>query len=243
MFFALPLLSYTFTSCSSLQRSQNSIPQCYVPKKQVGKSYSMLCQREARNQRSLLLDLPLELRLLVYGFCFPFERIDLMVLTSDEPLIVDASDRPVQLLRTCQAVRAEAEPVLRRNTVFASSSKFVRWPQVRPSMLIEHLEISVCDFNSGYLSRYYVGFPAELKSLILFCELDDCSRVDSCWNRLRRDALIIFAETPNFNVLEDLSEDPEEVVFGMCHVKELSALENRGQIIMVKPDCKRYLAQ
>ena len=160
MFFALPLLSYTFTSCSSLQRSQNSIPQCYVPKKQVGKSYSMLCQREARNQRSLLLDLPLELRLLVYGFCFPFERIDLMVLTSNEPLIVDASDRPVQLLRTCQAVRAESEPILRQNTVFASSSLFMRWPQARWSMLIEHLEISVCNFNIGLPFSLLCEFPS-----------------------------------------------------------------------------------
>lgn len=107
-------------------------------------------------------------------------------------------------------------------------------------MLIEHLEISVCNFNIDCLSRYYVSFPAELKSLILFCEPDAYSRADSRWNRLRREAVILFADSCNFNVLEDLSGDVEEVAFGMRYEPDLSQSKNRGEVIMLKPYIGTY---
>ena len=199
----------------------------------------MSYQHASRNKWSLLLDLPLELRLHVYGFCFPVEWIDLTVIGWDGPIITDELDRPVQLLRTCRAIRIEAEPILRRNSIFVSDTRFLTTYQQPPAFL-EHLEIELDTDDVESLHECSLSVPQMIKSLQLIYRPDDDYCIDERWNSLRREAVILFADSVNFNVLEDFSEGSEEIVFGMRYEQKLLGLKNRGKVIMLKPDIGTY---
>ena len=176
MFSALLLLSYALKSSLSLQRSETPGRQCYMPISQIATSHNMSYERASRNKWSLLRDLPLELRLCVYGFCFPTEWIDLTVISRASPSIVDECDRPVQLLRTCRAIRIEAEPVLRRNTIFVSDTRFLT-SRHQPTMRIEHLEIELDTFDFEKLHECDLSVPPGVKSLQLIYRPYDCYSV------------------------------------------------------------------
>ena len=210
----------------------------HVPNYQVGALHRMSYEPASRNGRSLLLDLPLELRLRIYEFCFPFQRVDLTVLDWDGPIIMDACCQPVQLLRTCRAIRIEAEPVLRRNTIFVGETQIIT-PYPQSPIVMQHLEIEMDRHDVDYFCDLERSVPPRVKTLQLIYRSYDDYYIDAAWNKLRREAVKLFADSASFNVLEDFSESGE-VVFGMRYEKDLSQLKNRGEIIMLKPDIGTY---
>ena len=246
MFSAIPLLSCVLTSYLSLQVLETQEQDHDMPISQVGASHIMSSGPASLRKESPLLNLPLELRLRIYNFCFPFERLDLTVICWTGPRKATPCHRPVQLLRTCQAIRAEAEPMLRQNTIIVSDAWYLAFNS-KPSMLIQHLEIKVDTVDVEGLFNRRLSVPPEVKSLQLInwhCDLScDWFCYDGCWKSVRRMAATLFAESSNFNVLEDFSDGREEVVFGMRYEQELSRLNNYGEVIMVKPDTGRYPAQ
>jgi hypothetical protein len=112
----------TDTQLASTTRRHNELQQhganLFPPVMEISRNQTEMSDDHEMQQRCRLLELPSEVRLIIYGMAFPSRRTSLYAAAELFRSGQKNTHRSVALLATCRAIYTEAQPVLYENTEF-----------------------------------------------------------------------------------------------------------------------------